>query len=271
MSGALRAVRAGLLWIATFLFFLVGGLLLVPWLVLVHPIRNDWPQRFFCRTILRTAGARLRIHFAPGFDPTRVVIFASNHVNVFDPYVLYSSLPQPFRGVELASHFRIPLYGWIARWHGNIPVPDSRERAALRTMTRRIHRALEEGSSLLVFPEGHRTRSGRVEAFETGIFRIISGTGFPIAPVSIVGSFRLHRTGHWMLRPGTIDVYLHDLIETRGVPRGQIEHLGERVRAVVSRPVEVSLGLAPEAEGLAGYSTVPSRRRVRLDPGAARS
>ena len=51
----------------------------------------------------------------PGFDARRTSIFVSNHVNLFDPFVLYGSVPQFMRGLELESHFRIPVYGWMMR------------------------------------------------------------------------------------------------------------------------------------------------------------
>lgn len=257
------AIQSTLLWIASLVNFLASGLLLLLWLAFVRPHRSDLAQRLFCRNILRCAGARLTIHYAPKFDASRTVIIVSNHVNIFDPYVLYSSVPQVFRGVELASHFKIPVYGWIARWHGNIPVPDGRERGALLAMTRRIRRALEGGSSLLVFPEGHRTRSGRVEAFEHGIFRIIAETGYPILPVSIVGSFQHHRTGGWLLRPRTIHVYLHELVESKDLAKTEIDGLRQRVHGTIAAPVRASLTGSPPPARLAAYRTAISYRAVR--------
>jgi len=63
----------------------------------------------------------------------------------------------------------------------------------------------------------------------------------PIVPVSLVGSFQHFRTGHWMLWPGRVTVYLHDLIETKGLTKEDVADLRYGVRKVISGPVETSL------------------------------
>src|SRR5205823_12477095 len=65
--------------------------------------------------------------------------------------------------------------------------------------------------------------------------------GVPIVPVSLVGSFQHHRTGHWMLWPGKITVYLHDTIETKGLHKEEVPALRDRVRAIIAGPVEAPL------------------------------
>ena len=84
-------------------------------------------------------------------------------------------------------------------------------------MWRMTRAALDSGVSLVVFPEGSRTITGRVGRFQDGVFRMAQQFGTPIVPVSIVGSFEFNRKTSWMLRPSTIVVYLHDTIETAGL------------------------------------------------------
>src|SRR3970040_399944 len=106
-------IRSVIFWVVSALHFFPGGVLLLLLALFLDPRKHDWPQRFFARNVLRLAGARLRVQRAPGFDPNRTSIFISNHVNLFDPFVVYSAVPQFVRGWELESHFRIPVYGWI--------------------------------------------------------------------------------------------------------------------------------------------------------------
>ena len=153
---------------------------------------------------------------SPGFDPKRTSIFICNHVNIFDPFVIYSAIPQFVRGFELESHFKVPIYGWMMGRFGNIPVPDAPRREGLEIMTQRAKAALDSGISLIAFAEGSRTRDGHVQPFKKGIFRIAQKFGIPIVPMSIVGSYQFFQTGNWMLYPGKITVYLHDTIETQG-------------------------------------------------------
>ena len=236
-------IRAIFLWIVSAIHFFVLCTLLVLLGMIVDPRKNDWPQRVFFRNVLRLAGVRFAVHRARSFDPKRTSLFVCNHVNIFDPFVIYSAIPQFVRGFELASHFKIPAYGWMMGRFGNVPVPDEddRSRAGIQEMTRKAKQSFESGISLIAFAEGSRTRDGRVRPFQKGVFRLAIRFGVPIVPMSIVGSYEFHRTGDWMLYPGKITVFLHDTIETEGMKKEQVEELSSGVHAIVSAPIEKHL------------------------------
>jgi 1-acyl-sn-glycerol-3-phosphate acyltransferase len=234
-------VRSAVLWAMTGTYFFVVGAILVFFGLVIDPRKNDWPQRLFFRNILRLAGVGLEVRRSPAFDRNRTSIFICNHVNIFDPFVIYSAIPQFVRGFELQSHFRIPVYGWMMGWFGNIPVPEVPTREGLETMIRRARASLDAGISLIGFAEGSRTRDGHVKEFKRGIFSIAQKLGVPIVPVSIVGSYRFFQTGNWILYPGKITVYLHDTIDTSTVQRSSLDDLRRRVQEIVAAPVEESM------------------------------
>jgi len=184
-------------------------------------------------------------------------------VNLFDPMVIYSAIPQFVRGMELESHFKIPAYGWMVGKFGNIPVPKKHGKEEMRTLSRRIRNALDSGTSVIVFAEGHRTPDGSVKAFQKGIFRWATGFGVPIAPMSIVGAYEFSRKGSWLLRPSTITVYMHDLIETDGLGPGDAETLRDRVHGIVSRPVDEHLQGSPASAELQAYFEVDGREEIQ--------
>ena len=240
MSRLYRKARSVALWAASGAHFFIICPLLVALGAVVDPRKNDWPQRVFFRNILRIAGVKFEVKRSPGFDPQRTSLFVCNHVNIFDPFVIYSAIPQFVRGFELASHFKIPAYGWMMGRFGNIPVPDenNRARAGMQEMTRKANEAFKSGISLIAFAEGSRTRDGRVGPFQNGVFRLAIRFGVPVVPMSIVGSYEFFRTGDWMLNPGKITVYLHDTIETAGLKKDDADELSDRVHAIVAAPVE---------------------------------
>ena len=238
MKNLYLALRSLFLWILSGLHFFPVCTALVLLGLVVDPRRNDRPQRWFFRNILRLAGTRFRVVRAPGFDPERTSIFICNHVNIFDAFVIYSAIPQFVRGWELESHFKIPAYGWMMGRFGNIPVPGSASPEAFKKLLRRTKEALDSGVSVIIFPEGSRTRDGRVGPFREGIFRLLHHLQYPIVPMSIVGAYEWHRTGDWRLYPATVTVHLHDTIETKGLAKQDAEALRERVHAMVAGPVE---------------------------------
>jgi 1-acyl-sn-glycerol-3-phosphate acyltransferase len=241
MRKAYLTVRSAILWAISGSHFAVVCTFLILLAIIVDPRKNDWPQRIFFRNILRLAGATLEVHRSAGFDPQRTSLFICNHVNIFDPFVIYSAVPQFLRGFELESHFNIPIYGWMMKRFGNIAVPDAPSRESLEIMRNRAKSAFESGISLIAFAEGSRTRDGHVQEFKKGIFGLAQKSGIPIVPVSLVGSYQFFQTGNWMLYPRKITVYLHDTIETKDTERAEVDGLRQRVQDIVAGPVEADL------------------------------
>lgn len=238
MKRAWIALRSALCWAAAGIFFLPAVLLLMLLVMFFDPRKYDWLQRMFCRVIMKLSGAKLRVECSAGFDPQRTSFFIVNHVNLFDPFVLYCAIPQFVRGLELESHFRIPVYGWLMKRYGNVPVPDVRRPSDLKRMWNLTGAALERGTSIIVFAEGKRTVDGRVDAFEDGGFRLAQHFGYPVVPVSIVGSFEFNRKDRWWLHPSQITIHIHDTLETRELAKSAIPEFREQVRAIVAKPVE---------------------------------
>ena len=250
-NGAQRGwalLRSAFHWLlsAAYFFPMCGFVLVLG--IFIDPRKNDWPQRMLCRVTMKLAGAKLVVRRAPGFDPTRTCFLLINHVNLFDPFVLYATIPQFFRGLEFESHFRIPVYGWMMKRFGNVPVPDNNRPSDLKRMWRLTRAALDSGVSLAVFPEGQRTLDGRLGPFKDGVFRMAMKFGTPIVPVSMVGAFGFNKKTGWLLRPGTITVYLHDVIETKDLRKEDFSALRDRVRTIIARPMEEGLETARKQE-----------------------
>jgi 1-acyl-sn-glycerol-3-phosphate acyltransferase len=241
MKDFFLALRSVVLWFLSIVHFFIAAPLLILFAVFLDPRKHDWLQRGFCRRIAFLSGTRVQVVRSPGFDPKRTCFFMVNHVNLFDPFMLYCAIPQHVRGWELESHFKIPAYGWLMKRFGNVPVPDVRRPSDLKRMWRMTQDAIDGGTSLIIFPEAKRTRDGHVDGFQDGGFRVAQQLGIPIVPVSLVGSFHHHTTGNWMLRPATVTVHLHDTIETTNLSKEDVPALRDRVREIISAPVEESL------------------------------
>ena len=118
--------RSAFLWFVSWLHFLIFVPILIALAIVLDPRKHDWLQRGLCRRIAYFSGAKIVVNRSPGFDARRTCIFMVNHVNLFDPFMLYCAIPQLVRGWELESHFRIPAYGWLMKRFGNVPVPTVR-------------------------------------------------------------------------------------------------------------------------------------------------
>jgi 1-acyl-sn-glycerol-3-phosphate acyltransferase len=105
----------------------------------------------------------------------------------------------------LAEHFRWPLYGWIIRRLGHIPIERERPFRAVGSLSAAA-KALQNGVSLIMFPEGTRTRDGKLLPFKRGAFHLAQTAGVDIVPVVQSGSFALNNKFEGRLWPGEVRV-----------------------------------------------------------------
>ncbi len=185
------------------------------------------PVRYFAAAIPAMFGITVRVrglrHLTAAQEGTGFCgVVVANHVNIFDAFILRGYLPLPMRGVELESHFHWPVYGTVMRLFGNIPVPHGTPLVARRQLTR-ARRVLERGVPLLVLPEGHRTRTGKMQRFMSGPFRLAKDAHVPILPVVMTGAFERQRVGTIRINPGVVELRIAPVI-----PRSLVQSLSER-------------------------------------------
>jgi 1-acyl-sn-glycerol-3-phosphate acyltransferase len=200
-------LRSWLLW--TWGLLLFGGLagVLLFWITFFKPQRYDPWMKKACWWFLRALGIHLRVIDRGGRRTGGAYLFVANHVNVCDPFVFQAAISHPFRAVELRSHFHWPLYGWVIRRLGNIPIERERPRRALASLAAAA-RALQKGTSLIMFPEGSRTRDGKLLPFKRGPFHLAQTAGVDIVPVVQIGSFAINNKVTGRLRPGEVKVVI---------------------------------------------------------------
>jgi 1-acyl-sn-glycerol-3-phosphate acyltransferase len=147
--------------------------------------------------------------------------------------VLFESLPAQFRFVAKRSPFNMPFMGWHLTRSGHIPVDRDRPREAMKSM-KQVAKEIREGKSVLFFPEGHRSRNGRLLPFKTGSFYIAILAGVPIVPITINGTPNVLKPDTYHVRAGQTEMIVHPAISTQGLNLKDAEKLSEQVRMVIA-------------------------------------
>jgi 1-acyl-sn-glycerol-3-phosphate acyltransferase len=152
---------------------------------------RGWIYQFWARwwagTVLFLCRFPVRVEMAEAARSTREAIFMANHTSAVDILVLFVALRRDVRFVAKKGLFWIPLLGWSMWLAGFIPV-DRENREKAREAFDRIGRYLKEGISILVFPEGTRSRTGQLGEFKKAGFLLAMRAGLPIVPVGISGA-----------------------------------------------------------------------------------
>jgi len=184
------------------------------------------------RMILRITRAGVNVSGLDKLTPGRAYIFAANHLSMFDIWVFLAYLPFQFRFVAKESLFRWPFLGWHLKRSGNISIDRRNPRQAIQSFEE-AGKKIGSGVSIVIFPEGMRTWGETVAPFKRGSFLLAQNAGAPIVPVTIIGSHRLLARGSAMVRPGTIEVRIHDPIEYDEYRNLDLQTLAESVRQTI--------------------------------------
>lgn len=212
---------------------LFGGTIVLASFVL--PMRTYDPVlKWMCRTLLKSIGIRVHVEGLQHIRREKTYLFMSNHVNIFDVFVLGGYLPQLVRGVELESHFRWFFYGMVIRRIGNIPISHHRPFSAMQSL-RRAEEALRKGISIVLLPEGHRTLDGRLRPFKRAPFDMARHAGVDLVPVAMVNAFRINRKGSWLIRPGPLTLRIGEPIPYADLQLMSSVTLKEVVRDKIAR------------------------------------
>lgn len=187
--------------------------------------------------VTRLAYSRFHVIYDPGFDATRASVFCQNHVNFMDAHVACRVIPGPFCGLMLASHFKIPAYGWIMRITSGIPVPSEKGGRTTALMVAARDR-IARGISILVFPEAHRTRDGHLQPFKQGVFFMARDAGAPVVPIAAHGAYEVNHKGTWLFSRGPVTVWVGPQVETAGLDDEALAVVIEEMRADIHEFVE---------------------------------
>jgi 1-acyl-sn-glycerol-3-phosphate acyltransferase len=197
--------------------------------------------RLWSWLILTTSGIRTRVEGVENLNPAKPAIYCANHQSAMDIPILFVNLPVQFRFVAKRSLFRMPFMGWHLKRSGHIPVDRERPREAIKSLDAAAEK-IRAGSSVILFPEGHRSRNGKMGQFKSGSFYLAIQAGVPVVPITLNGTRAVLKPDTYHVRAGRTEMIVHSPFPTRGLTLRDVDALSGKVRAqIISRfvpPVE---------------------------------
>jgi 1-acyl-sn-glycerol-3-phosphate acyltransferase len=221
------------------IFYLVLVVLLTPVLLIFWPLRIRDPILDVGKWAMGVGrwilGLEIEVEGLENIDPAKSYVFMANHVSFLDGPLLFYVIPQRVRVILKKSIFRIPVVGPGMRFAGFIPVDRKRMSGGRRSIDEAVRAMKEKGYSFLIFPEGTRSRDGKLQAFKRGGFFLAIAAQAPIIPITIKGTFELMPRGRFFPRRGKIKVIFHPPVETAGKTLAEIPVLKEKVAQIIGQ------------------------------------
>ena len=145
-----------------------------------------YPPKYWSKIICRTAFCRIKIKKNNKLDPDQSYVFVANHQGAFDIFLTYGYLGQNIKWVQKYELRKIPFVGKASEIAGHVFVDSSSVKAMTRTISK-AQEELQKGVSMVIFPEGARSETGKMGRFKKGAYIIATQMQLPIVPITLNG------------------------------------------------------------------------------------
>ncbi len=183
--------------------------------------------------IITNTGGDLTIIGKENIITNEPVVFTPNHQSYFDIPSLLSAINIPVAFISKKETLKIPVISTAILELNSIPLDRSNIKEAAKSILEAI-KILKSGQSMVIFPEGTRSKDGKVHDFKAGAFKIATKPKVPIIPVSIVGARDVFEANNYKIKKNDIKVIFHNPIYTSDLSKEEVKELPERVQKIVS-------------------------------------
>lgn len=200
----------------------------------VHAITSKWALGAVKRT-----GSQVHVHGSENLPKEGAVVFISNHQGNFDIPILIGYVDTPKGFIAKVETRKIPL---VRTWMENIHcifIDRSTLRGSAGAIIEGIN-TLKEGYSLIIFPEGTRSKHEQIGEFKAASFKLATKPKVPIIPITISGSYKIFEGNNDKVRPAEVNLYIHPAIQTKDLSKEELEQLPSKVSHIIQSKLSLS-------------------------------
>ncbi len=196
-----------------------------------------YPAIVWARVMCAIAFVRVRIVGRHLYDTKQSYIFVSNHQSAYDIFPIYGYIGSRFVWIMKQEIQKIPLVGKACEAVGHIFIDRSSAIKSKRSMEA-AERKLRNGLSVVLFPEGSRTRDGALGRFKRGAFSIAADLHLPVVPITINGAYDVLPAGSCLIKPGRIELIFHQPLDTSELTIDNLNAFIETTRNIIANDLK---------------------------------
>ncbi len=193
----------------------------------------DRTARMWSRVWLAAAGVDMSVEGQERIDPGRSYVVVANHISNLDIMVCFLAVPLPIRFLAKKELFAIPLLATAMRSIGIVEVDRSAHAAIHEQVNVQAKQLIASGRSLIIYPEGTRSRAGALALFKKGAFTMAISAQLPVLPVTIHGTYQAWPPNSMKIRGGRVKVVVEEPVETSGMTHADTTRLRDEVHAAI--------------------------------------
>jgi 1-acyl-sn-glycerol-3-phosphate acyltransferase len=195
----------------------------------VHLIGRIWS-----RLLIFLSGVRVEITGLNNLLSDKPYLLIANHQEALDIPVLQAMLPVQFRWISKERVFRFPIIGWTMSLAGYVRMDRTSSRASYAALVEATEK-LKNGTSILIFPEGTRSKGNHINTFKRGPFLLAIRAETPIIPISINGTKNIIKSGWPWIHPEKVKVHIDSPIKTEGLEEKDALILKNKIQDIVCK------------------------------------
>ncbi len=219
--------------------YLLLSLLLMPWRSLRIRIGNVY-GKIFGRSVVRILGVRTRVRHRERLTESRPAIYVTNHTSTLDVFIAMRLCPVGGCGTAKKEIARIPFFGWAYWLSGHLLIDRGDREGAIAALAATAEVVRRHRLSIWIWPEGTRSRDGRLLSFRKGFAHLAIATGLPVVPVVLHAAHERLPERSFQLVPGALDVEVMEPVDTRSWKRETVDVHVEQVHEIVRRALRPS-------------------------------
>lgn len=189
--------------------------------------------RLWAKMLLILSNTRVKVVGAENVLIGKPQIFMANHQSDFDILIVLGFIPGQFRWIAKKELFKIPVFRTAMRNAGYIEIDRQQHEKAMKSLDVAA-RKIREGKSVMTFPEGTRSKDGKMKPFKQGMFHLAIQAGVPIVPISIVGAGSIMSKRSLRIHPGKVTMIIDKPIDISGYTAENRSALIQRVTDVIA-------------------------------------
>ena len=193
--------------------------------------------RLWAKIVLCVTGTKVKVIGRENIIMEKPQLLMANHQSYFDIPIVFAGIPVDFLWTVKKELFKVPVFGRALRRAGYIEIDRHNPAKAVSG----LHGAAEKirsGMSIATFPEGTRSRDGKLLPFKKGMFYLAIQTGTPIVPLSIIGSGKIMAKNSLTIKPGEIAMVIAKPVDVEGYSIENRYDLIEKVRGIIAENLD---------------------------------
>ncbi|GEM_PF-202408 len=162
-------------------------------------------ERFWAWSLMKVGGIKLEISGGENLPKNETVVYMANHQSNLDWPIIFRTIPGQYLFLAKQELFDLPIFGTYMRLQGYIPIERTRIKKSFKTYQTIIY-LIKIGNSIVIYPEGTRSRSEELQGFKTFSFSFLQEARVRVVPIAIDGSVNIQKKGSKLINPGRVKV-----------------------------------------------------------------